>query len=103
MILDEAIRDADLARDADAVQIERNGNAVGGDKRIGANAKTRAGGADGIVWQKDRSIGLVIKLWVKIPHAVVRLVRVRYAIPTQAQVEGQSAVHAPVVLAIEGP
>ena len=39
MIVDEALRNAVLTRDADAVQIERNA----GKNRIGAGAKTRAG------------------------------------------------------------
>ena len=39
----------------------------------------------------------------RIPHAVVGFVSMRNTIPTQAEVERQAAVYAPVVLCISGP
>ena len=48
-------------------------------------------------------VGRVIELGIEVPHAVVGFVGVRNAIPTQAQVESQLAVHAPVVLNVCGP
>src|SRR5277367_750828 len=99
MIVDEALRYAHLSRDADAVQIERNA----GKNRIGASAKSRAARADRAVWQHDRGVGRVIELGIEIPHAVGGFVSVRNAIPTQAEVKSQLAVHAPVILSVGTP
>src|SRR5580692_12701986 len=99
MIVDEALRNTDRARDADAVQIQRNA----GEDGIRAKAETGAGWADCADWQHESGVSRVIKLGVEILHAVICFISVRDAVPTQAQVQGQPAVHAPVLLAIESP
>src|SRR5271170_2051028 len=114
VVVNQALRNAVLARNANAVQIERNASK----NRIRASAQTRTGsGAAGIragdciertaanrvVRAKRSCVGRVVEIGVEIPHAVVCFVGMRYAVPAQAEVERQTTVHAPVVLGPQTP
>src|SRR5579859_912521 len=114
VVVNQALGDAVLARNANAFQIERNASK----NRIRAGAQTRTGGgaawiraggcigrtaANSTVGGEHGCIGRIVKTRVEIPHAVVGFVGMRYAIPTQAEVKCQVTADAPVVLGVRGP
>ena len=99
MVVHQALRNTVLLGNADTVEVERNAS----ENRVRAGAEARAGRTDGAIGIENGGIGRVVEVGIEVPHAVVGFVGVRNAIPTQAQVEGQLAVDAPVVLDVSGP
>ena len=111
MIVHQSFRNAVLPGDADSIQVERNArqNRI----RAGAQTGTDSGAArissrvtrtaDSTVRVERCRFGRVVEAGIEVPHAVIRFVSVRHTVPAQAEVEGQSVVHAPVVLDVHCP
>src|SRR6266567_1648238 len=94
------------ARNADTVQVEL----VAGKDRIRAGAQTRThASATGIssaaanvaVRVQEGGIRWVEKAGIEVAHSILGFVGVRHAVPAQAEVQGQSLVHPPVVLYVK--
>src|SRR5580693_4244543 len=108
MVVHEALRYTVLARNADAVQIERhaseNGIRAGTEAGTGGGAARVCGpAADTMVGVESGGIGRVVKGGIEVTHAVVGFVSMRHAVPAQAEVKRQPTVDAPIVLNISGP
>src|SRR5579859_5015829 len=99
VVIHQALGNAILSRDADTVQVKRYARK----NWVGAGAKTRTRRINGAIRKDDRSVGGLIETWVKVPHAVIGFIRVRYAVPAQAEVQGQATRCAPVILNVSSP
>src|SRR5258707_264204 len=108
VIVYQALWYAVLAGNTNSVQIERNAS----ENRVRTEAQTWASGcaarvgrpaADGTAGVEGRRLCRIVEIGVEVTHTVVGFVSVWNAIPAQAKVEGQPAIHAPVVLNVGSP
>src|ERR1700730_2416385 len=99
VIIDQTLRNTVFLGNTDSVQVERNAR----ENRIGTGTEPWAGRTDRPIWKHDGRVCWVVERRVEITHTVVRFISVGHAIPPQAEIEGQLAVYAPVILSVRGP
>src|SRR5262249_40061472 len=64
----------------------------------------KSGAADGVAAGREKSrVGTHILIWIEVRHLVAFFIGVRNPVPTQAEVESQAVVDAPVILDVKGP